>query len=483
MSTMTNTAALAPRRIPTIVPRDLLPRPEVTLLRIVVTTAIPMLVLLAFLIKRGGIPRSAVFVTQLMIATQVTMAIATAQKEMLAASASYFHVGLGGRVARAQAFWGLVLPAATTLAHSWWVPGASAASLASVFGATMLLHAAMTWLTLRAWWAFQLPAFAFYFFFIPVAIRKMKANDDIAMLVSLPAVWLTLGAVALVLLVRHVGSRGLRRRLHDTIALGPEAVFRPGQVQACKQRNGLGRGPGQGARWRANALSALVRRAAGAAGRDDHVAATRWHLVAASFTANVSPRAWVTPLFAVAILAMITVFGYMRLDDNQQWYAGLAYQAALAPTFNLAMVLLGTPLFARSRRSGFQGETQAIIALVVYSLAGAVALKLVSEIMALVLPVLRGSGGIRQFAGMPLHGLLAVPVGSTFAWLAMGLYPRASAPFSNIGAILGFYVCHGLLTHWDTPWAPAVCLGMGLAAFAGAWALRRRWWLRTDLPT
>jgi hypothetical protein len=472
MSTTTNAAAAMPQRIPTIVPRDLVPRPEVTMLRIVVTTAIPMLMLLAFLLKRGGVPRSAVFVTQLMIATQVTMAIATAQKEMLAASASYFHVGLGRRVARAQAFWGLALPAVTT------------SSLASVFGLSMLLHAAMTWLTLRAWWAFQLPAFAFYFFFIPVAIRKAKANDDVEFMAGLPALWLVLGAVALVLLVRHVASRGLRRRLHDTIALGPEAVFRPGQVQAYKQRSGHGAGRVRGARWRNDILAGLVRRAAEAGGRGDAAAAVRWQLVAASFAANFSPRPWVAPFFAVAILAMIAVFGYMRISGSlgEQWYVGLAYQAALAPVFNLSMVLLGTPLFGRSRRTGLRAETQALVALILYSLAGAAALKLVSELMVLFMPVLQKAGGPRAFIGMPLHGLLAVAAAAPLAWLAMALFPRSSSPFGNIAAILGFYTCHAVMTQWASPWAPVVCIGLGVSAFAAAWAIRRRWWLGADMP-
>ncbi|HPF70965.1 MAG TPA: hypothetical protein PLQ13_09860, partial [Candidatus Krumholzibacteria bacterium] len=134
-------------RIPTIVPRDLLPRPETTLLRVVVTSAIPVLVMFALVMK--GVPAEWLLVVLMMIISQVSMAVTQAQKEMLAASSSYFRPGLGRRVAMAQLAWGLALPAAATLALALLGGDRQPALLGSAFGLAMLVHALMAWATLR----------------------------------------------------------------------------------------------------------------------------------------------------------------------------------------------------------------------------------------------------------------------------------------------------------------------------------------------
>ena len=238
--------------IPTIVPRDLLPRPEWTVLRIAVTTAIPILVLVALLMQ--GVPPQFMLIVLLMIGSQVSLALAQGQKELLAATTSYFRPGLGPRVGQAQLLWGLALPALTAAVYGALVPAADLRMLGSIVGLAMVIHALMSWATFRLWWAFQLPAWAFYSFFVPMAVRKAAVVGWLLQVMQHPLPWLAIGGAALALLVRFTSSRNLQRRLHDTIVLGPEAYFSPAGSRPTSSRAAAtaaaGSGPcGDGAPW------------------------------------------------------------------------------------------------------------------------------------------------------------------------------------------------------------------------------------------
>ena len=468
--------------IPTIVPRDLLPRPEWTALRIVVTTAIPVLAFLALLMQ--GVPPQYMLIVLLMIGSQVSLAVTQGQKELLAVTASYFRPGLGRRVGQAQLFWGLAVPAMTTAIYGAVTPIATPALLGSVFGLVMVIHALMSWATFRLWWAFQLPAWAFYFFFVPMAIRKAAIADWLLRLGQYPLPWLAVGGVSLALLVRYAASRGLQRRLHDSIVLGPEAIFSPSRVQAYKQqRDRHGRSSG-GPAWRTRILGRYIGRAAAARRRGDAIGAHRWQLLATGFAMHVSTRPLVMPLVALAVLAMMVVFGYMHNSGSlgPAWYIGLAYQVGLAPLFSLAMVLLGAPLAGLSRRSGFRAELTVVLVLMGLAALTAVGLKLVSELLAATLPSITWSGTVRTFTAAPLHGIWLVPLAAPYAWLLVALRPRPQCSLSNMGLIAGFYVGHGLMT--GLPYAVSVPAFGALSAvvFTVALLLRRRWWRQADLP-
>ena len=469
--------------IPTLVSRDLLPRPEWTGLRIAVASAIPLLVVFALLIQ--GVPPQYLLIVLLFIASQVSMALAQAQKEMLAATASYFRPGLGRRVGQAQAFWGLALPALTTAVYAAITGEAAAAVSGSVFGLVMVLHAVMTWATFRLWWAFQLPAWAFYFFFVPMAVRKAAVAGYLLDLARHPTIWLAVGGLALSLLVRYASSRSLQRRLHDTIVLGPEAIFMPSRVQAYKQRSGRHAHASGGPAWRSRLLGALIGRAGAARDRGDAVGARRWRLLAANVAVNVSPRRWVMPLLLPGMLAAAVAFGYMHMSGSlgEQWYSGILYQFGLWPVFSLAVTLLASPLDGASRRTAWRAEANAFLGAVAVCTLLAFLVKIVSEALALVLPPLTWfDGSVRTYVTAPLHGLWLVPLATPFAWLAVALRPRPNCGLANMFVIAGYFVGHGLMT--GLPYAvsvPAFAAASALA-FAVAFWLRRRWWRRADLP-
>ena len=75
-----------------------------------------------------------------------------------------------------------------------------------------------------------------------------------------------------------------------------------------------------------------------------------------------------------------------------------------------------------------------------------------------------------------------MPLVTPFAWLAVALRPRPHCGLANMFVITGFFIGHGLMT--GLPYAEAVppFAAASLLAFAVAWWLRRRWWLRADLP-
>lgn len=468
--------------IPTIVPRDLLPRPEWTVLRIAVTTAIPILVLVALLMQ--GVPPQFMLIVLLMIGSQVSLALAQGQKELLAATTSYFRPGLGQRVGQAQLFWGLALPALTAAVYGALVPAADLRMLGSIVGLAMVIHALMSWATFRLWWAFQLPAWAFYFFFVPMAVRKATVGGWLLQVMQHPLPWLAVGGAALVLLVRFAASRGLQRRLHDTIVLGPEAIFSPSRVQAYKQQSRRhGRG-GVGPVWRRRSLAALTARAEVARRRGDAVGARRWQLLAANVAVNVSLRTWVPPLLGLGVLAMMAFFGYAQLSDtmDRSWFGGLVYQVGLAPIYSLSLVLLSAPMAGLSRRSGFRAEVSAVLAAMAVAALAAVGLKLVSVLLAAVLPAITWNGTVRTFAAAPLHGVWLVPLATAYAWLAVGLRPRAQCTLSNSAMIIGFFIGHSLLTMLPYAVSVPVFGAVSAAVFGAALLLRRRWWRQADLP-
>jgi len=468
--------------IPTLVPRDLLPRPEWTLLRIGVGTVIPVLVVFGLVWQ--GVPPQFTLIVLLMIGSQVSIALAQAQKEMLAATTSYFQPGLGRRVGQAQLFWGVVLPAATTTVFGLIARDVGTAVLGSTFGLTMIVHALMSWATLRLWWAFQLPAWMFYFFFMPMAIRKAAVVSGLLDVAQRPAIWLAIGLLALVLLVRYASSRNLQRRLHDTIVLGPEAIFNPGRVQAYKQRSRRHAQVLGGPAWRRRVLARFIRRAGAARRRGDAEGARRWQLLSANFAANVSPRPLVVPLLLLGILAMTVVFGYVQGSGSLRgsWYSGLVYQVGLAPLFGLAMMLLAAPLDGVSRRVGFRAELAAILVTTLASAVIAILLKVFSEALAGMLPPLDWRGSVRTFTPAPLHGLWLVPLTAPFAWLALALRPRPQCALPNMFLIFGFFIGHGLMTGLPYVQTVPAYAALSVVVFAVAFWLRRRWWRRADLP-
>ena len=468
--------------IPTIVPRDLLPRPEWTVLRILVSTIIPILVFFALLMQ--GVPPQYMLIVLLMIGSQVSLAVTQGQKEMLAATTSYFRPGLGRRVGQAQLFWGLAVPATTTAIYGAITPIADAALLGTVFGLVMVIHALMAWATFRLWWAFQLPAWGFYFFFVPLAVRKAAFAGWLLELGRYPLPWLAVGVVSLVLLVRFAASRGLQRRLHDSIVLGPEAIFSPSRIQAYKQQRRHHGRDRVGPAWRRRSLAGLIGRAEAAQRQGDAVGARRWQLLAANLAVNVSPRPWVTRLLGPMVLALMTFFGYLQSSGSMErtWFSGLVYQVALVPAYSLSVVLLSAPMAGLSRRSGFRAEVSALLFATLAAALVAVGLKLASDLMAATMPSITWNGTVRPYAAAPLHGVWLVPMACPFAWLAVALRPRAQCTLSNGALLIGFFIGHGLMTWLPYPVSAPIFGAVSAVVFGGALLRRRRWWRQADLP-
>ncbi len=468
--------------IPTLVPRDLLPRPEWTALRIAGWSAVPILILFALLIK--GVPRQSLLLVLVFIAGQASLALAQGQKEMLAATSSYFRPGLGRRAGQAQAFWAMMVPTVTTLVYAVLAPGMGTAVLLSTFGLMMMVHAALSLATYRLWWAFQLPAFAFYIFFIPAFIRGGATADRMVAAAHQPIPWLVGGGVSAWLLVRYASSRALQRRLHDTIVLGPEAIFRPSRVQEYKDRHRRRDRRGGGSRLQGRLLAGITGRAAAARRRGDVLAAQRWRLMAVNTAVETSPRWWMLPLVTVATLAMMIVTAYVsgRDPEDPAWYGGLVYQVALFPFFHLATSFLGAPMTGASRRIAWRAETSVLLMTMLVSVATALLIRAVSGTLAGFMPAVTWHGELRHFRVAPLHGVWVAPLAACFGWFALALRPRPRCSLPIPFIFMGFYAGHALGIFGSPALAAAIYGGAAALAFLVALFRRRRWWLRADLP-
>jgi hypothetical protein len=464
----------------------LLPRPGRTLGRVAIGLVVPA-VLIAVAMARGGRPATTLF-GALFIVAQVALALATAHKEMLAASFSYFQPGLRRRMGGAQLVWALACGAASAAVVGAAHGGLGPAGVATVFAVAVTVYAVFALLALHLFWAFQLSWFLFYTIFLLPWLDRAAAAGGMDAFLAQPLPWVGAAAVGLALLRWRVTAAAQHRRIYGAVVLGPDDIFRPGRVRELKELRSRHARPGQGPRWRARLVDASLVRAAVAARTGRDTAAVAWFQVYGSLAQALSRRTWVVVFMAFAVACFGLFGGYYdgsrapQGDDLDRWFAGLAFQWATFPLIVVCMAANGVLPLLRSRRAGFRAELLVLAwATALSALLAAVTVG-VFTLFESALPALPWRGGEVPFLAPRLHGLWLVPMLAPVLWLAAAVRPKPYSTMPTLVMTQAFLVGHAAMTMF--PYAVAVPVAAVLAAVAGvvAFRLRRRWWAGGDHP-
>lgn len=460
----------------------LVPRPARLASRLALGVAIP-LVIVVVTIARGGHAALAWF-GALFIVAQVSLAVTLTHKELIAAAPSFFQPGLRRRLVVAHLTWALCLAVFTAAACGALAPGGSGARALSLLGAAVSVHAAMALLTLRLSWAYQLPIWMYYLWFLARIVAEAASAGRLDTLLDAAWAWLSAGALLLAALARTLARPALHRRLHGTMVLGIEDLLRPGRLQAYKRERQARIARERKVDWRGRLLGALLRRAARARDAGDVAAAQRRRLLALGLVATTSERTWVPPVIATGMLAFAIFGGYFdayRPDGAlDRWFGGLAYQGATWPLWSLGAYVFAATADV-SRRTGLRAECGLLARLALLALAASVATALGLSLLEALLPPVTWNGRVLDFVAARPHGIWLVPLLAPPAWLALALRPSPQAFWTGAAAGSLFILGHALMT--EVPYRQSVPLAaaVSLLSLLVAYRLRRQWWERADL--
>jgi hypothetical protein len=459
--------------------RLLAPRPGLLCGRLALGLAVPV-VMLVFAVRTARVPGFGIFAA-VFIAAQVACAIATAHKEILAASPSFFRPGLRRQLFMAQLAWALAVVATLAVCLRVAYPALPATWLGSTCGAALAAFALAALATLWLGWSFQLPLWLYYAFILMPAFVRAIATRRWDAALGTPVAWLAAGVLLLVLLGRTLTSRDVHRRLSGSLVLGVDDVFRPGRLRQYKSNCGGWNRAGDGPRWRQRLIAAPLRRAALAYANGKVCQGRAWQALAID-AASISPRARVVVLTVAGMLVMTLFFGYYDSfpSHDSRWFAGLVYQWALFPAYGLSTALLTGATCAVSRRTGYRSELAALGWVAAMTVAAALLTAGLFAALAAVMPPLPWGGHELVFRAARPHGIWLVPLLVPFGWLAVALKPRPQSPLAAF--LLGpmFIGGHAALSQLPYRVATPYCVAASALAFAAAAALRRRWWERAD---
>lgn len=462
--------------------RLLMPRPGRLAVRLAVGVAFP-LVLTVVGSARTGSAVLAWFGT-LFVVAQISLAVTLTHKELIAAGPSFFQPGLRRRLAVAQATWALGTAVAAAALVGSLLPGGGGARALSLMGALVGMYALMALVTLRLSWAYQLPYWIYYVWFFARGVDHHARAGRMDPYLDAFWAWLAVGALLLLGLVRVLTGAGLHRRLHGTLVLGTEDLFRVKRLQAYRQERMVHGRPGRGPAWRRNLFAAELLRASRAATGGDAAVAHRRRLFAMGVVASISARTWVLLVIAAAALASLVTFGYLDslspIPSLDRWFAGLMYTVAAWPYWGLGVYVFAAPADV-SRRTALRAECGLLARLTLLALVGSLATALVFAALAAVLPPVTWNGQVLSFVAARPHGIWLVPLLAPLAWLALALRPSPNGLWSGIAAGPLFILGHALLTLVPYRYSTPLLVVASLVALAIAYRLRRRWWERADI--
>lgn len=461
----------------------MLPRPGRTLLRASLVLVLPALFILTRHLRLPDAELD-IYVTLFGLA-QVTVALATGHKEILAATSSFFRPGLRAQLCAAQligaAVAGLVIVAVGLAA----LPQPDGAALTAAFAMAVAVYAGMTLLTLHLHWSYQFTMWMLYL--TPVVVKLARPNRDgtAADLLAHPLPWL-LGAVLLTaLLARRTLSRSLQRQLSGTLVLGFDDMFRNSRMQALRELRGRHAHQGQGPRWRSALLAFALTRAAAARQPGREAEARAWLLAHAGVALTICPRRRVVALYGVLLAGLVVFGGYydnwLFSNGDKGLFGGMGYTFAAMPLVGICTAMSARLPWPSSRRTGFRSELTALGGAVGVTLVLSGILWVVYSVLAASLPPLSWLGRELTYTSPALHVNWLAPLLAPFIWLGVALRPRPDSKLP--GAMMSGSFLAGYNAILFYPNAGAALIALGLAAVAGvvAFERRRRWWRRTDL--
>jgi hypothetical protein len=462
----------------------LVPRPGRLVTRMSIGVAVPLVVVIVSVFRSGS--QAMALFSALFMTAQITSAVTTSHKEIIAASPAFFQPGLRRNLLRAQFTWAAGLAVVMAALLGAFHPDFGGLRPLMVAGSVLCVHALFALATLYIPWSFQIPVWIWYLW-IParyLGYRSQSGELDAVFDTTWP--WLVAAAALLWLLGRSLSRPGLYRRLHGAMVLGADDLFRPGRIVAYKQQRGCHVRAGQGPAWRRRLIDRLIGRATIANGASRPVLARVWQLLALDIAMTVTVRSWLLVLLGLGIPVMMLSGGYIDGDSREGmldfWFAGLVYQWASWPFFSLAAVLLTAPMTSCSRRTGIRAEVALMGRMVLLALGGSLLTAAVFKLFAAVLPPLTWNGNLVTYSAPLPHGIWLVPMLAPFAWLGVALRPQGHSSLPSVFLVMSFIWGHALLSSQPYGISVPIMAALSLVALGVAYGLRRRWWEKADLP-
>lgn len=464
--------------------RLLVPRPGRLVTRLSLGVAVPLVVAVVSTFRSGS--QAMALFSALFMTAQITSAVTTSHKEIIASSPAFFQPGLRRNLLKAQFTWAaglaLLMAALLGLFH----PDFGGPRPLMVAGAVLCIHALFALATLYIRWSFQLPIWIWYLWY-PVGVMSYKSRTaELDAVISTAWPWLVAAVLLLWLLGRSLARPGLYRRLHGTLVLGADDLFRPERMNAFRQQRSCHFRAGQGPIWRRRLIDQSLGRALIARDRGRPVLARIWQLLALDIAITVSGRSWLLLVLGVSLPVMMVSSGYVDGGTREGmldfWFAGLVYQWASWPFFSLAAVLLTAPMTSCSRHTGFRAEVALLGRMMLLALGGTLLTAAGFQLLAAVLPPLPWNGNQITYSAPLLHGIWLVPMLAPFAWLGVALRPQGHSLLSMYFVVMSFICGHGLLSALPYGVSVPIMAALSLVALAVAYRLRRRWWEKADLP-
>jgi hypothetical protein len=462
----------------------LVPRPGRLVTRMSLGVAVPLVVVIVSVFRSGS--QAMALFSALFMTAQVTSAVTTSHKEIIAASPAFFQPGLRRNLLRAQFTWAAGLAVVMAVLLGAFHPDFGGMRPLMVAGSVVCVHALFALATLYIPWSFQIPIWIWYLWFPARYLGYKSKSGELDAVFDTAWPWLVAAVLLLWLLGRSLAQPGLYRRLHGTLVFGADDLFRSERMVAYRQQQSCHVRAGQGPIWRRRLIDQLFGRAVIARDRGYPVLARIRQLLALDVAMTFSVRSWLLVLLGVGIPVMMVSGGYVDGGTGEGmldfWFAGLVYQWASWPFFSLGAVLLTAPMTSCSRRTGFRAEVALLGPMMLLALGGTLLTAAVFQLLAAVLPPLTWNGHQVTYSAPLPHGIWLVPMLAPFAWLGVALRPQGHSLLPMYFVIMFFIWGHGLLCSLPYLVSVPIMAALSLVALAVAYRLRRRWWEKADLP-
>ncbi|MBK7187275.1 MAG: hypothetical protein IPH86_00900 [bacterium] len=238
----------------------LVPRPGRLVTRMSIGVAVPLVVVIVSVFRSGS--QAMALFSALFMTAQVTSAVTTSHKEIMAASPAFFQPGLRRNLLRAQFTWAAGLAVVMAVLLGAFHPDFGGMRPLLVAASVLCVHALFALATLYIPWSFQIPVWIWYLWFPARILGYRSQSGELDAVFDTAWPWLVAAVALLWLLGRSLSRPGLYRRLHGAMVLGADDLFRPGRIVAYKQQRGCHVRAGQGPAWRRRLIDRLIGRAA-----------------------------------------------------------------------------------------------------------------------------------------------------------------------------------------------------------------------------
>ncbi|MBK6735379.1 MAG: hypothetical protein IPG61_15115 [bacterium] len=462
--------------------RLLVPRPGRLVTRMSLGVAVPLVVVVVSVFRSGS--QAMALFSALFMTAQITCAVTTSHKEIMAASPAFFQPGLRRKLLTAQFSWAAGLAVVMAALLGAFHPDFGGMRPLMVAGSVLCVHALFALATLYIPWSFQIPIWIWYLWFPARYLGYKSKSGELDAVFDTAWPWLVAAVLLLWLLGRSLARPGLYRRLHGTLVLGADDLFRPNAwLRTSSSR--LPRTCRAGPVWRRRLIDRLFGLAAIARDRRSPGPGPHPATAGPGRRHDFHRAQLVCWCCWVGIPVMMVSGGYVDGGTREGmldfWFAGLVYQWASWPFFSLAAMLLTAPMTSCSRRTGFRAEVALLGPMMLLALGGTLLTAAVFQLLAAVLPPLTWNGRPVTYSAPLPHGIWLVPMLAPFAWLGVALRPQGTV-CCRVFLVMSFIWGHGLLCSLPYRVSVPIMAALSLVALAVAYQLRRRWWEKADLP-